>query len=383
MAKTDLCVFPNLQSYTKTLASTWCQVCFMRHPYILIEDAFFTTYSNKKESSINSNREFAFCKKCKNGGHVYCLGSENSFERQYIDGPDSEELEVKVFTCDACQHNDDTNANSKVRRHNIANKLCCKVCDKNTGLLTQTEDKEWIHTICGLIGDEFRCNNFSKMKFTRISRIEEKKGAKCGICNGKIKEAIKCQDQGCPKVAHLYCLMKERVEVMLNEGLEEDNDRTWNYALPLSSTNWRREKINLDFAKFFDENFDIGQEMAAKEITDQDLALLCINDKKTMKNNYVQKIRYHKEAALKQQVEEKVQENVYMEFKCGKHHNQISYCICKEIRDDNFVSCDECQIWYHCKCIGASYELVTQRDYFVCKKCEHLKECLKLGFHDS
>ena len=75
--------------------------------------------------------------------------------------------------------------------------------------------------------------------------------------------------------------------------------------------------------------------------------------------------------------------NICFDFKCEQHRGPLAYCICNEYKDDNFVSCDECQIWYHCKCIDASYEIVSQKDYFVCRKCEHLKECLMLGFHDS
>lgn len=51
-----------------------------------------------------------------------------------------------------------------------------------------------------------------------------------------------------------------------------------------------------------------------------------------------------------------------------------NYCHCNENKDENFVSCDECQVWYHCSCVGVCLETLADSDTFICKKCTRLKE---------
>lgn len=276
-------IFNSLNLYKKVLGSTYCQVCFMQHPYILIEDSFFTTYSPKRETSSKNqtSREFAFCKKCKLGGHIYCLGCDNDYEKQYIKDPTTnDEYEVLVFTCDGCsnecnsiyntinnkeneQANNQNVAITKTRRScaNTANNSqskkdsislavesikCCKVCEKSTGILRFNQNNEWIHHICGLFSENYECTSYSNMSFRMVdskSSIENAKNLKkCNICNSTMKQWVQClekintdmenEDQGqvetvCGKEVHLYCLMKEKAETMLNEGEDEECEKTW------------------------------------------------------------------------------------------------------------------------------------------------------------
>ena len=122
--------------------------------------------------------------------------------------------------------------------------------------MRQSGSTEWVHYICALTSDEFECSSFAKMDFLRVNEIKEKKSMKCDICTGKIKESSKCSETGCGTVSHIYCIMRERVETMLKEGIDEESDKTWTYYLALSQKNSRKEKILSDMSKFFSTTSD-------------------------------------------------------------------------------------------------------------------------------
>merc|ERR1712226_1273071 len=117
----------------------------------------------------------------------------------------------------------------------VENTKCCVVCGKSCGILRYTENNEWIHHICGLLSENYECTSYSKMNFKRIESDDKNNNPNLNKkfqCNGVSELDIENPDAmqiEFLKEEIIYGLMKERTELIINEGEDEEGEKTWTY----------------------------------------------------------------------------------------------------------------------------------------------------------
>ena len=61
-----------------------------------------------------------------------------------------------------------------------------------------------------------------------------------------------------------------------------------------------------------------------------------------------------------------------LKYECEAHHIPVTFCICKQEYDETLpmISCDDCNEWYHNKCVGLKGE---PPETYTCQSCKNLK----------
>lgn len=282
----------------------------------------------------------------------------------------------------------------------------CVVCEKRTGLLRHVKSggkkKVFCHYICGLTSPKIKVNSFLDMTFELISteQIEEgRKILKCEICGDKSSSVIPCHDSGCGRGVHLYCFLRNRAENVVYENQDKESKLFWGIK-------WERVKLGESIiqstigdgeifsTEYIQQFIKIGQDpkdstsnktkKGRKNIIEEEKRNLFVLE--NLLNGFsADELAKRFQKYSHNLVEESKNRNFVRRAAvfCPDHQPNCRYCFCGEDKSDSYVSCDTCQVWYHCTCIGSSLEEFQRNEEFECNKCKSLTECLTDGVHDS
>ena len=111
--------------------------------------------------------------------------------------------------------------------------------------MKQCPDGTWVHVLCALFHDAFYIENYQTLKIVRdLSKdrdmTERRKGRapSCELCGGS-NNLVRCNEAGCNKHAHLFCIAKRRVKNERKLKADEPltpNGPNWNLSILLNES---------------------------------------------------------------------------------------------------------------------------------------------------
>jgi hypothetical protein len=304
-------------------------------------------------------KDFCLCKGCKLPALRVCVGEVDGGVQSY---KYSSGWAVHYFHCDACiatLHGDQ--------------KPRCACCEENTGLLRKTINGYWVHYTCALLTNKTRVLSLSDMKFEFREEFD----------NNKLEQK-KTRSKKPQEGPGIHTILRNQVlQVISREKEADDADFTLlRFILAQKENKKHIEVEKKQLIEGINSNIEFGapiqnQKKAAKKKKQAPDAvnatvLLGIENKEALMEEVEENWKVELGNIIQNEVQEKFQVQLLPPADPKRAEN---YCHCFQVRDtENFISCDECQVWYHCGCVGVCLETLAATDSFICKKCQRFKE---------
>jgi hypothetical protein len=305
-------------------------------------------------------KDFCVCQKCRLPALRTCVGDVESGVKshRYASG-----FEVHWFVCDACH--DSLAGHLKPK---------CSICEDSAGLLRKTPSGHWLHYTCALLTPRAKILSIADMRFDlrddgEINKSDHKKTRSKRLSEG-------------PNIHGL--LLSQTASIV--SGLKEADDQDFTLLRFILASKEKEPRSILDQASlgdFITSNVDFNpislkQKKAAKKkksaAEDQVNvpSLFGIDSKE----EFGERVEHHWNSQLHNTVLNDVKEQFELQMlPPGDSRRASNYCHCNENKElESYVSCDECQVWYHCSCVGVCLETLADADPFVCRKCTAIKD---------
>lgn len=303
-------------------------------------------------------KDFCLCKGCKLPALRVCLGEvEGGIQSfKYASGWTSH-----FFDCDTCA--------AKLIGES---KPKCACCDDSSGLLKKTTNGYWVHYTCALLTNKTRIISLAEMKFEfkeefDVNKLEHKKTRSKKVHEGPGIQTI---------------LRNQVIQVVSGEKEADDADFTLlRFILGQSESKKLIELDRKQLVENVNSNIEFGAPTQTQKKTNKkkkqtpDMVnatlLLGIDNKE----DFISVVEEHwaKESTtyIHNEIHDKFQQQLLLP---GDPKRAENYCNCFQVKEtENFISCDECQVWYHCGCVGVCLETFASNESFICQKCKLLK----------
>ena len=273
-------------------------------------------------------------------------------------------MAVNWFTCEPCQ--DSLTGNSKPQ---------CYICDDSQGLLKKTStSNKWIHYTCALLMDKTDVSSVIDMRFEIKTEFEATK------LEQKMTRSKK-QAEG----SNIYSLLlNQAYSIVSGQKDADDQDFTLLRFMIKPKSHLQATSLDLNnLGEYLASNFDFNSQVQKqrksskkKKHVNADIINPAAMFGIDTKDDFVARVADDWNKQHRDMIDNELVEGLEMQLlPPGDASREANYCHCFQSKQaENFISCDECQVWYHCSCVGVSLETFTDSDSFVCRKCRRFKE---------
>jgi hypothetical protein len=311
--------------------------------------------------------EFCICLECKLGGYRGCIGETASgiTRHRYKSG-----YVVHTFICDPCSE----------KLYN-SQKPRCGCCDSNTGLLRRAVGGQWTHYTCALTNPNIKILSLKEMKF---EFLDEQDALNIRGTDTKKTRSKRTHQES----QSFYSVFRSQAIQIINKTKDTDDSSFQAYKFLLGSKEATQQDPT-ESPEFEDElealvQFSPGprarkgdknpRNNEAAEAREQVNVseIFGVESKEAFREQLQGYSKAREEKSIRNELQERFAMGVYAAEAPDKPSN---YCRCqlnKEV-EVNFVLCDECQIWYHCECIGVDLEKINDNESFICRKCRTMR----------
>lgn len=313
--------------------------------------------------------------------HLRCYGEKNltsGVKQDYY------------FECEKCV-NKDTNC-------------VCVVCKQKDGFMKRIDSKKYIHILCAFFTDYFEISDFSQMKIDSkiplakfektFSGCSRTKKIGCDFCgeNSGVLLQCECEDE-CNNKAHLYCAQKDKIEKLLKDS---DSSNFWHIDWKLTPRDFEGAQV-IDIYPLEGElnlTYQDESNFLNSNLTNSINSNINQNKNKKTKNNKQGKdespgklVKLEKRDNLSQNdsksnnIQKDLiiwnEKNYFLHNRGGKikilcesHREDLVYCICRKPSGNEFMlCCDNCETWFHGRCVGYSNKEVNTLKKWYCSFC--------------
>lgn len=337
--------------------SGFCNVSFVLHPSFYHDEAILGGLTS---GPLNiAAKDFCLCKGCKLPALRVCIGEvEGGIQNfKYPSG-----WVIHYFQCDSCH-------SKLVGDH----KPRCACCEDNSGLLRKTSNGYWVHYTCALLTHKVRIISLTDMRFEfkeeyDINKLEQKKTR-----SKKVNEGPGIQSM----------LRSQASQIVSNEKEADDAEFTLlRFILGQKETKKSIELEKKHLIENINSNIEFGvsnqvqkkSSKKKKQVSDavNATSLMGIDNKEELIEEVEKSWKKESNSLIQNELNDKFQVQF---LPPGDAKRAENYCNCFQVKEmENFISCDECQTWYHCGCVGVCLETFEKSASFICKKCQKFKE---------
>jgi hypothetical protein len=321
------------------------------------------------------------CIKCNVVVHLRCYGEKNLSSGVKQDNS---------FECEKCI-NKDTNCT-------------CVVCKQKDGLMKRLDVKKYIHILCALFTDYFEISDFSHMKIDSkipLAKFEKTFGGNarskkngCEFCGESSGVLLQCEcDEECYNKAHLYCAQKDKIEKLLKDS---DSSDFWQIDWKLIPRDTEGTQIIDIYPSEGESNLTYQDEsnFLNSNLTNSINSNINQNKNKKTKNN-----KQSKDESSGKLIKSDIRDNLLqndnnlnniqqelliinernyflhnrggkIKILCESHREELIYCICRKTSGNEFMlCCDNCETWFHGRCVGYSNKEVNTLKKWYCSFC--------------
>ena len=231
----------------------------------------------------------------------------------------------------------------------------------------------WIHYTCGLLSTKCRVLSMAEMRF---DLVEEGEGSRSEV--KKTRSNKKSLEN-----THVYQVLRRQAEqVISGEKDPDDVDFTLLRFVSKPRTDWEGKLVeSKEMAEIISNTLEFGSAQKTKKSSKKkrNVGTEAVNPSVFMgiesKENLVVALERYRES-LPSTISEEIPEKFQLQMmQPGDPERTANYCNCFQAKEnENFISCDECQVWYHCSCMGINLETRHESELFICRKCEKIKE---------
>jgi hypothetical protein len=332
-------------------------VSFAIHPSFYHEEAVLGGFTSGPLKI--AAKDFCLCKGCKLPALRVCLGEVEGGIHSHVY---SSGLEVHFFVCDGC---------TALTSGDVRPKCAC--CDDGSGLLRKSTNGYWVHYTCALLTTKVKILSLADMKFEfkeefDINKLEQKK-----------TRSKKAQEG-----PGIHTVLRNQAQLIVAGEKEADDHDFTLIRFMLQSRDDRRpaEIEKKQLIENINSNIEFGAPLQnqkkttkkKKVVTDAVNATVLLGIE--TKEEFLQQVEDHWKVESNHFIQNEVQDRYQLQILLPNDNGRsANYCNCFQTKEmENFISCDECQVWYHCGCVGVCLETLTANDSFICQKCKKFKE---------